>query len=119
VLHLDQPALNVTVGLLYDWRVRPMPPELEQGSLLGRKIRPVRAEVRFQNSASLRINGQIVHDRSLIEAFAGPPIPRTGVKRVQLSGWSNGESCPVVIEREGPYFAEIIALAVDYRVGGG
>lgn len=118
-LTLDESVTAVTIGLLYDWRIRPMPPELEQDSLLGRKIRPVRAEVRFLTSASLRVNGQIVHDRSLIEGFQGPPIARTGVKRVQLMGWSNGEQCPVVLTREGPFPIEIIALAVDYRVGGG
>lgn len=117
---LTMPAAvrDARVGLLYDWRIRPMPPEMEQDSLLGRKIRPVRAEVRFQNTAGLRVNGQIVHDRSLEEAFAGGPIERTGVKRVQLMGWSNGERCPVVVTREGPYPVEIIALAVDYRIGG-
>lgn len=118
-LTLDEPVTAVTIGLLYDWRIRPMPPELEQDSLLGRKIRPVRAEVRFLATASLRVNGQIVHDRSLIEAFESPPIARTGVKRVQLMGWSNGEQCPVVLTREGPFPIEVIALAVDYRVGGG
>lgn len=117
VLTVDRPVTGVTAGLPIDWRIRPMPAEFEQESVLGRRIRPVQAEVRFLASAGIRVNGVPIYDRTLSQAFQ-EPTPVDGVKRVYLRGWSRGEICPVEITRDGPYPVEIVALAVDYAVGG-
>ena len=117
VLTVSRPLTGVTAGVKIDWRIRPMPAEFEQESVLGRRIRPVQAEVRFLASAGILVNGVPIYDRTVSQAFQ-EPTPVDGVKRVYLRGWSRGEQCPVEITRDGPYPVEIVALAVDYAVGG-
>jgi hypothetical protein len=116
VLRVAAPIRFVTAGVPIDWRIRPMPAEFEQESVLGKRIRPVQAEVRFLDSAGLRVNGRPIYDRAFAEGFSEPER-FSGVRRVYLRGWSTGEQCPVEITREGPYPCEIVALAVDYAIG--
>lgn len=118
VLTLATAALAVDVGLPFEVRIRPMPVNFEGESLLGRAVRPIRAEVRYYKSAGLRVNGRAIRDRDFDDVIVTPPQQLTATSRVQLLGWSKGETAPVEITREGPFPVEILALAVDYRIGG-
>ena len=117
VLTLAEAATSVSVGLEIDWLVQPMPPDSEQQSMLGRMVRPFRAEVRFHTSAALRVNGQPIYDRPFEDATSTAPQSTSDVKRVMLTGWSKGASAPVAITRVGPFAVEILGMAIDYRVG--
>ncbi len=94
-----------------------MPVDSEQGSMLGLRVRPVTAYLRFIASAGLRVNGQIIYDRPFADAINTPPQPSSDVRRVRLQGWSSGNICPVEITRDGPFPVLLQALAIDYRVG--
>lgn len=115
-LTVSRACQSVVAGVPIDWRIRPMPADFEQESVLGKRIRPVQAEVRFLDSAGLRVNGRPIYEREFADGF-NEPVPFSGVRRVYLRGWSNGEECPVEITREGPYPVEVVALAVDYAIG--
>lgn len=117
VLTLSDAATTVSAGLPIDWLIQPMPPDSEQQAMLGRKVRPFRAEVRFHSSAALRVNGQPIHDRPFEDAITTPPQATSDVRRVTLTGWSNGASAPVTITRVGPFPVEILGFVIDYRVG--
>jgi hypothetical protein len=117
-IELTSPATAVAAGFMIDWLVQPMPPESENQSLLGRMVRPFRAEIRFHTSAALRINGRVIHDRPFANAINILPQLTSDVKRIMLSGWSKGASAPIRITRDGPFFVEILSFAIDYRLGG-
>jgi hypothetical protein len=111
-------AQRVDIGFPIDWLVRPMPVESENRAILGRAHRPFRGEVRFDSSAGLRVNGQPIYDRPFDDAPTTPPQRTSDVRRVHLqTGWSRGQSAPIDITREGPFPAEILGFAIDYRVG--
>lgn len=118
VVTLPEPATRIEVGTPIDWLIQPMPVESENQSLLGRAIRPFRAEVRFATSAGLRVNEQPIYDRPFDDVTNTPPQATSDVRRVHLLGWSRGASAPIRITREGPFPVEILAFAIDYRVGG-
>lgn len=103
---------------MFDWLIQPMPPQSQGQDLLGRMVRPFRAEVRFDTSAGLRVNGQPIYDRAFDAATETPPTRYSGVRRVHLTGWSNGEAAPIQITRDGPFPVEILSFAIDYRLGG-
>lgn len=117
-IDLAEAATTVVAGLMFDWLIQPMPPESEQQNLLGRMVRPFRAEVRFDTSAALRVNGQPIYDRPFDDVPDTPPTSYSGVRRVHLTGYSNGEGSPIQITRDGPFKAEILSFAIDYRLGG-
>lgn len=112
-------VLAIEIGLPIDFSIRPMPANEAQGTpLLGRLLRPFRATVRYLSSRGIRINGRPIYDRPFNNVINTPPQASSNVSRVTLVGWSDGNSCPVEITREGPWPVEILALAVDYKVGG-
>lgn len=117
VITLDEPVTNWAYGLPIDVALQPMPVQSENGDLLGRVVRPFRAEVRFLRSAGMTINGQPVYDRPFDDAIETPPTPTTDVRRVHLCGTSRGAECPLVIGRDGPFPQEVLAIAIDYRLG--
>jgi hypothetical protein len=112
-----KPYSAVSVGLPIDVAVRPMPPEMEQGTLLGVPVRPVRAHCMFLNSAALRVDGQKIFDRPFDAATTTPPQATAGVRRVYLRGWTKDGSNAPTITRDGPFPFELLSFAVDYAVG--
>lgn len=109
--------LSVSVGLPIDVRVRPMPPEMEQGTLLGMPVRPIRAHCMFLNSAALRVDGQKIFDRPFDGATHTPPQATAGVRRVYLRGWKKDGGNAPTITRDGPFPFELLSFAVDYAIG--
>lgn len=118
-LTLDGDYSAINVGLPIDIQVRPMPPELESDSLLGMAIRPFKAELSYLGSSGLRVNGYVIPDRPFDNVTETAPIATTNVSRVRLGGWQKGKTQAPVITREGPSPFEIVAFAVDYRIGAG
>lgn len=116
-LTLPRGYFSVDVGLQIEWRVQPMPVDSAQSSMLGQKLRPMAANLRFQSSAGIRVNGRVIYDRPFRNATGTPPQQTSDVRRVTLQGWSRGNSCPVEVTRDGPFPIRLLALAVDYRVG--
>lgn len=119
MLTLDDAYSDIKAGFLIDVRLRPMPPEAEDQSLLGLPIRPYKVELSYLGSAALRVNGWVVPDRPFDDVIDIPPTPSTNVRRVYLRGWQKGKTSAPVITRDGPSPFEILALAVDYRIGTG
>jgi hypothetical protein len=118
-VELDDDYSAVRVGFMFDVRVRPMPPEAEDQSLLGMPIRPYKVELSYLGSAALRVNGWVVPDRPFDDVITTMPTPATNVRRVYLRGWKRGKTQAPVVTRDGPFPFEILALAVDYRIGTG
>ena len=122
VLTLPVPVAQVAVGYDIPISLKPMPVESENASLLGRKVRPYRAEIRHLASAGLRVvaggRSTAILDRPFDNLQSTPPLPQAAVSPVALEGYSNGVDCPVEITRDGPFPVEILSLAIDYRLGG-
>jgi hypothetical protein len=113
-----KPFSSLSVGLPIDVVVKPMPPEMEQGTLLGVPTRPMRATIMYLNSAGLRVGGQRIPDRPFDDATNTPPQVKAGVQQVYLRGWRKDGSTAVSITRDGPFPFEVLSLAVEYAVGG-
>jgi hypothetical protein len=118
-LTLDGDYLAINAGLAIEVAVRPMPPEVEQDSLLGMAIRPFKCELSYLGSSGLRVNGYVIPDRPFDAVTETAPTVSTNVSRVRLGGWQRGKTQAPVITREGPSPFEIVAFAVDYRIGAG
>lgn len=113
----DRAYSAVSVGLPIDVKVRPMPPETEQGTLIGRSTRPMVATIMYLASAGLRVGGQKVPDRPFDDVTNTPPQATSTVQRIYLRGWrKDGTSAPA-ITRDGPFPFEVLSFAVDYAVG--
>lgn len=119
MLSLDDDYFAINVGLPFEVRLRPMPPESEDQSLLGMPIRPYKVELSYRGSAALRVNGRVVPDRSFDNVIETAPEVATNVRRVRLRGWKTGKTQAPVITRDGPFPFEVLAMAVDYRIGTG
>ena len=116
---LDDDYSDVKFGFMIDIQVRPMPPEVESDSLLGMAIRPFKCELSYLGSSGLRVNGYVIPDRPFDNVTETAPTATTNVSRVRLGGWQKGKTQAPVITREGPGPFEIVAFAVDYRIGAG
>lgn len=116
---LDDDYSDVKFGFMIDIQVRPMPPEVEGDSLLGMAIRPFKCELSYLGSSGLRVNGYVIPDRPFDNVTETAPTATTNVSRVRLGGWQKGKTQAPVITREGPGPFEIVAFAVDYRIGAG
>jgi hypothetical protein len=114
----DEAYSVVSVGLAFTPTIRPMPPEEPGSGLLGRPVRAIRAEVQFLDSAGLRVNGQVITDRPFNDVDITPPQVQSGTRRVTLLGWSREGRVAPEITRDGPFPMQILALAVEYAVGG-
>jgi hypothetical protein len=116
---LDDDYSAVSIGIPFDVAIRPMPPESEESSLLGMPVRPYQVELSYLGSAALRVNGYVVPDRQFTNVINEAPAATTNIARVRLPGWQRGKVQAPLITRDGPFPFEILALAVDYRIGTG
>lgn len=119
MLTTDDDYEAIELGFLFDLRIRPMPPESEDQSLLGMPVRPYKVELSYLGSAALRVDGRVVPDRNFNDVITTAPEITTNVRRVRLRGWQRGKTQAPVITRDGPFPVEILSLAVDYRIGTG
>jgi hypothetical protein len=113
---LSDAVTTITVGYSYDTNLETMPPHLQlpQGSQLGDLQRIAQVLVWVESSLSLKLAGQTLILRDVVDNIEAAPSRANGVYKFNLSGYSRQPT--VTITQEEPLPVRI--LAMRYKVVG-
>lgn len=110
-------ATSLKIGHLFDFEIRPMSLQVQQGHLLGRPVRISRCDMTFLDSAGLILGKYRVGDRPIGQAPLQPPQPQSKTVRKRQAGWTK-QGAALSVTRDGPFAQHILSLSFDVRVGG-
>jgi len=119
---LDDPALQIEVGLPYTHVLEPLPLEMSEATA-GKKTRLIEAIFRVQETQALRLDvGRGLKDVTLKqfgedEILDTPPPLVTDDIRVRSLGWlKNGPHPYWRIEQEVPYKFTLLSTAIEIKI---
>lgn len=113
---LPEAASAIEVGLVFSWKLVPMPIEaqLADGTLVGHRFRIPKIAVRVEDTAALWIDGKPQTFRRLDSQTFDAPLPLySGVHSVRRLGWYTGGEAFVTLEGRDPLPATILSITVE------
>jgi hypothetical protein len=111
---LSRSAQTAEVGLNYDTLIKTMPlnMDFQNGPILTRNKRIVRAIVDVYQSLGLYVDGTLLADRSLGTGILdATPTPFTGLKEIYMMGWT--EIAQIEISQTDPVPMLLLGLSLE------
>lgn len=113
IITTDYPVTAITAGLLYDWEVKTLPPDMQlpEGPMTGETRRIVSALVHVFNTLSVSVNGQPVIAQQIGDDLSVPPTPISRKVKRYLQGYSRDPS--VHLTQAAPLSVTILGMTLE------
>lgn len=113
---IDPPAGIVEIGMEYYPVVTTLPlnVNLQNGPNASQKKRIARVSLQLYESNGVIVNGERIADRTIgVDQFSSP-IPKTGIERIYLNGWS--VEAQVTVTQDTPMFMTLLNIGMEVAI---
>jgi len=114
---IGKTADTIEAGLNFQPIIETMPVTMKipnVGDIAAKKKKLTRVALHLYESNAVKVNGELLPDRTIGQDIFEAPTPQTGLKRLRLAGWSTEAS--VIITQEEPMPLTVLSIGIEVSI---